>query len=1252
MPPIRPRTRGFTALGLALAVLAAQPTASALAALRPGASAQQTAGTAAHRMPDSRTVTLITGDKVTVNTAADGSVTRRVQGADGRATGFRTQQDGDDTYVFPEAALPYVAAGTLDRELFDVTRLLADGYADDRSSVLPLIVTYSDAAARARTEAVPAGATKTLSLSSVQGAALSQRRTKAADFWASLTGGTTPAGGRGAVREPRLRGGIAKVWLDGKVEADLADTTEQIGAPQVWAGGDTGQGVDVAVLDTGVDTRHPDLVGQVAGSTSFVPDEDIEDHNGHGTHVASTIAGTGAASDGKERGVAPGARLHVGKVLAGDGSGQESWVLAGMEWAARDQHAKIISMSLGAGPTDGSDPLSQAVDRLSAETGALFTIAAGNDGQYAVAAPSVADAALSVGAVDGSDRLASFSATGPRQGDAGLKPELTAPGVDVLAARSRYALEGVGDYQTLSGTSMATPHVAGAAALLAAAHPDWTGQQLKDALVSSTKMTPGYTPYQGGSGRLDAAAAVHGTVFATGSAFGGYRDAAVPAGEKATKEVTYTNTGDSPVALDLSVQVPGAVPGEFALSARRVSVPAHGTGKVTLTTDFDLVKADTVTSGQIVATDASGTVRAHTLTGAYKMGPRHTLTVNGKDRDGRPLGGVVTVSGPRFSQSLLLEESGTGTVTLPPGTYAVQLETDVEGAHGPHSKGLAVLTAPEVVLDQDTTVNLDAGKAKQLSIRTPRQSTAAQSRIATYRWFDDRHAYLYQQDLDPSYDSAWVLPTDRKVTTGTFELSIASRLEQPALTVASGTRAFDDLRVHRGRLPLPSGTRKYDTVYAGEGDAAAYAGLNARGKVVVVRRSDAVERTEQAKTAARAGAELLLVVNDGYGRLDPWDWDLDNPYSPTDNSPPLTVASLTADEGDDLITQIERGHRTALEVTSHPTTDYLYDIVWNQSGIPADPTYRPQPRDLARVDVSFRNNRPAKAIETRAAVWHGDYSFPPQPTPAQAERTDWVSADTDWYEEAAVNRQLQIYPDTYRRYPAGTTSHLEYFGPVQRPRLNSQWRPVRTGDTLLGVVPGWGDSVAGHAGTTFGNADVRNKVTLYQGDTVVRASDTDTIGSTRFPLVLPPEKLRYRLVSENSRETWRNDYSTSTRTEWGFTSGRTADGTSEYPALVQLDYAVAGMDVTGKAGRHAEITVSPVHLPGGPDSGSIRKVTVNVSYDDGATWHHAVLRHTGQAWTTRLDAPRGARFVTLRTSAADTQDNTVTQSITRAFGLK
>ncbi|GAA5020313.1 S8 family serine peptidase [Streptomyces siamensis] len=1250
MPSILTRRRGLAAAALALAMLTAPPLVSASGTPRTGPTERTPAGDAATRQPTSRTVTLVTGDKVTVNTAADGKVTRSVQGPDGRRTGFAVHEVGKDTYVYPNAAVPYLAAGQLDKELFNVTGLLADGYGDAQRSTLPLIVTYTDAAVRARAAAVPTGATRTRALNSIRGAALSQQRAKAGAFWSALTGGNASATGRGTATEPRLSSGIAKVWLDGKVKADLSDTTAQIGAPEAWAGGNTGQGVDVAVLDTGVDTRHPDLVGQVSESTSFVPDQDVEDRNGHGTHVASTIAGTGAASDGKERGVAPGARLHIGKVLDDNGNGQESWVLAGMEWAAREQHAKVISMSLGAGPTDGHDPLSQAVDELSAETGALFTIAAGNSGKYTVSTPSVADAALSVGAVDGSDRLADFSGTGPRQGDAGLKPELTAPGVDVLAARSQYTSEGTGSYQTMSGTSMATPHVAGAAALLARAHPDWSGKQLKDGLVSTTKTTPEYTPYEAGSGRLDAAAAVKGTVFASGSVFGGYRDASTPAGGtsgKTEKKVTYTNTGDRPVTLDLDVRAPGAATGAFTLSARQITLPPNGTGTVDLITDFDLVKADTVTSGQILATDGSGALVAHTITGAYKMGARYTITVNGKDRSGRPMGGAVWLTGERFALPLVLDDSGTGTVTLPGGTYAVELVADVEGVHGSHSKGLAVLTRPEVVLDKNVTVDLDASKARQVTVRTPQAATPALTRLDFYRYFDEEHAYRSEYVPDQSYDSSWVLP-GKEVTKGTYEFGVAARLEQPALTIAAGKHTYDDLRVRRAHVPLKKGGHTYGAVFAGEGGTDAYRGLDAKGRTVVVRRNDSVALEEQADNAAKAGATVLLVVNDGDGRLAPWR---DDAYLVTEIPAPLTVATLTADEGDDLIARIKRG-RTTLRVTSNPTTEYVYDIAHHQSGVPADPSYRPRRADLNRVEVSFRNNHQARAMEIRVAVWHDDYMTVPLPTPAQGKRTDWVSAGTVWHEEAFVNRELQISNDTFKRYPRGTTSHLEYFGPIQRPRMNSHYMPLRSGNTVGATIPGWSDSEPGHAGTTFGNAEVQDRVKIYQGDTLIRASDTNTIGSPRFPLVLAPEKLRYRLVSDNARGNWTNDYSTTTSTEWGFTSQETAADTVEVLPLIQLDYAVTGMDASGRSGRRSDITVTPTHLAGAPGSDTIKTVSVDISYDDGSSWRHATLRHTERGWCTELNAPAKARFVTLRTSASDTQGNTVKQRITRAFGLK
>ncbi|MEV7994465.1 S8 family serine peptidase [Streptomyces sp. NPDC086077] len=340
----------------------------------------------------------------------------------------------------------------------------------------------------------------------------------------------------------------------------------------------------------------------------------------------------------------PGARLHIGKALDNSGSGQDSWVLAAMEWAARDQKAKVVSMSLGGGPTDGTDPLSTAVNNLSAETGALFTIAAGNSFRnFTVGAPGAADAALTVGAVDSADALAGFSSRGPRVGDFAVKPEITAPGVDVLAARSQLA-PGEGFYTTMSGTSMATPHVAGVVALLAVEHPDWTGAQLKDALVSTAKPTPDHIPFDGGNGRVDAVAATRATVYATGVVSVGLHEVPAAPGTTVDREVTYTNTGARDPGPQVgrchrpgrpvhAVRFRGGGPRRRHPHGRRLVPPGRGRpGPRLLRPDRG--------RGQ-------GVVRATTSVGLGTVSEKAVVEMKVKDRSGNPATGAVRLFAQR-----------------------------------------------------------------------------------------------------------------------------------------------------------------------------------------------------------------------------------------------------------------------------------------------------------------------------------------------------------------------------------------------------------------------------------------------------------------------------------------------------------------------------------------------------------------------------------------------------------------------------
>nr|BFE76839.1 hypothetical protein GCM10020092_101400 [Actinoplanes digitatis] len=371
MPLPHPARR--TRRHLALATAALTLVSSALAAPAAG-SAATPAPAEPHRPGISHTITLITGDRVRVTDIGGGRYATDVQRPDGARGGVHAQTIGSDLYVFPDEVLPYLAADRIDRRLFDVTTLIRDGYDDRNTDGIPLIISHADGTAGVsagsrtaprRSAACPACAATPYGRPSGRPAGRGPTSPRPA-----------PARGRPTPGLAPLADGIAKIWLDGKVHTDLAESTAQVGAPTAWAAGLEGAGVKVAVLDTGADLDHPDLAGRVSAAVSFVPGEEATDGHGHGTHTASTVGGSGAASAGAERGVAPKADLLIGKVLSDEGAGSDSWVIAGMEWAAA-QGARVVSMSLGDdAPSDGTDPLSSAVNRLTAQTGALFVIAA------------------------------------------------------------------------------------------------------------------------------------------------------------------------------------------------------------------------------------------------------------------------------------------------------------------------------------------------------------------------------------------------------------------------------------------------------------------------------------------------------------------------------------------------------------------------------------------------------------------------------------------------------------------------------------------------------------------------------------------------------------------------------------------------------------------------------------------------------------------------------------------------------------
>ncbi|MGK5530121.1 S8 family serine peptidase [Streptomyces sp. URMC 129] len=712
------------ALTAGLIVPATAQGGTAAASGTTGAAAGTAAGAA-----ESHRVTLITGDQVVVGQG--GEVLGLVRAEGRESVPVRVMELGGDTYVLPQDVMGLIADGTLDQRLFDVTELSREQYRS--ASGLPLIVTYTERASRADAAQAglygAAGEEDTTTLDAINGEALTVEGDEIAAVWEALTAGGPDTMALAATP------GIATVALDGIVTKTLDESVPQIGAPEVWEAGFDGEGATIAVLDTGISEDHPDLAGgKVIAERNFSEAPDAEDRDGHGTHVASTAAGTGAHSGGQYSGVAPGANLLNGKVLDDSGSGFESGIIEGMQWAV-DQGADIVSMSLGGFAGPEIDPMEEAVNTLSAESDALFVIAAGNAGPEpgTVSSPGTADAALTLGAVDKSDVLADFSSVGPRTRDGAVKPDVTAPGVNIAAAGAEgaaiweYGTPAAEDgYVSISGTSMATPHAAGAAALLAQAHPDWTGEQIKSALTGSAVTGEGYGAYQQGAGRIDVPAALAQTVIAEqpslsfGTVPWPHEDA-----DPVTRELTYRNLGDADVTLQLDARGldprgEAAPEGLFTLGADEVTVPAGGTATVEVTADTgfggDVYGAYSL---YVTATGAGG--ETVTTAGAVQREERmHELTVDVTDRSGAPstdwFAWAVDVETFAFYDIVPGEDGTSGTVRLPEGDY--QVETSVfhtaEGAED--STGLDWLVAPNVGISEDVTIDADARAAEPVAM--------------------------------------------------------------------------------------------------------------------------------------------------------------------------------------------------------------------------------------------------------------------------------------------------------------------------------------------------------------------------------------------------------------------------------------------------------------------------------------------------------------------------------------------------------
>ncbi|WP_234359013.1 S8 family serine peptidase [Plantactinospora sp. BC1] len=1075
-----------------------------------------------------RDLVLVTGDRVTLNpTGAVG-----IEPGEGRdGINFATYRDPDGhVHVVPSDAEDLLARGELDRNLFDVTTLAEYGY-DSRGGGTPLIVTYARIGDSpvARGRFAKGGARLTRELPSVRGAAVESSPGTAAKLWNEITTEVATGAGR-----RKLRDEIGQVWLDRRLSLHLESSVPQVGAPTAWAAGYDGTGAKIAVLDSGIDATHPDLAGKVVAARNFTSEADARDLLGHGTHVASIAAGTGAASDGTRRGVAPGAALLNGKVCTAAASNNcpESAIIAGMQWAAQ-QGADVVNLSLGGLDTVGVDPMEQAVNTLTAQYGTLFVVSAGNrgPGEMTVETPSTADAALSVGAVGDDDFLPYFTARGPRIGDTAIKPDLTAPGVSITAAASSTAPSTPpGEFYVANeGTSMAAPHVAGAAAILAQRNPEWTATQLKSALLGSAQPHDPTPVIEQGAGRLDIARGYDQRLLADPPSLSlGRQQHPHHDDPVLNRTVTYTNTGTSAITLSLELTTrdpngSAAPAGMFSLGASSVTVPAGGSAALRFTADTALNGPEGHYGGTITATAADG-VRVVTPYAVDRAVAGGEVTFRHLNSVGEPTSERSTIlfSLDGGEDYFLGTESEPITRYIRAGTYLLQSwitdSADFESRQ-------TMLVDPSVRIDGDQTITLDARRGRPVDVDITDDPNEGTVSVELGYWWRDNAGNMrsYSNLLDGGRPLAFGQVDPEQRTPGlTSFLNITLAAPGPGGDFVNSPRSYHLVR--RFEQYVPTG----------------------------------FTQTHSTASLARVDARL-------------------------GESTPNT-----------------RGNKT-----SYP---------------------------------SFGEQRWAGqfAIQFDLPFTHTEYY-------SAAAGLRWFSTFGDHHPATRTSTiSLQSAPRAYR---AGTIVTEGWNEPVLGPSYSALLLPSdgvhRTGDTIHLDPTLIGDG-SGHSG--WSNATPR--YTLRRNGTVI-ADSTDG----PWPDVTVPATRSTFLLEGRVEPMAPAELSTLVTAVWTFRSGTASGSTPVRLPLWTVSFRPAlDENNVAKSGTTFRLPATLAAQPGSTP-GSVRKVTVQYSTDDGRSWRNATVTGSGNTRTVAVRHPNTSGFVSLRATVTDSANNSVKQTVIRAYRI-
>ncbi|WP_406051007.1 S8 family serine peptidase [Kribbella sp. NBC_00889] len=1203
--------RLLPAVALAGSLALAPVTATGSAATAPTAAHEQSAAVTRTDL-----VTLVTGDVVRLDTLADGkqqaTVVTTTPGSSNAGTHIYLQ-DGD-VYVEPASALDLMAAGKLDRRLFDVSALVRQGYGDNDRSTLPLIVSY-------RT-----GATFK---------AVSQPKDAKTGFLADI----------------QKRPDVEKVWLDARtrpVGTQLTKGTKDSAATKTTSAYD-GTGSLIAVLDTGIDASHPDFAGRIALTRDFTGGNDTTDRFGSGTHSASLAAGSGAASDGQYAGAAPGAHLAVGKVFDDTGAGYESWAIAGLQ-SAVDSGADVIDVNVAGSITRGEDPLTQAVDDLGRESDALFVVPTSSKsyaepGTTNVVAPGAAPAALTVGGTNRGNWW-DQARHGVMADRGAIKPELVAPAFGVIGAYPG------GGYASAVSTSASAAYAAGAAAVLHQEHSEWSPGLLKATLASSADPVERSTAFTVGAGAVDLARAtaqqvsVDQGVVSFGHITRPYRADQL----RQQKTLTYQNHSETAVTLDLATDLAGVT-----VTPATTTIAAGASADVTLTLDATALEADEY-SGRVTATGPG--VELATTVGFVKQDDTVDVTIRMLDRNGKPASGRARIApyqetdGRYYAEELLFSPNQKEwTLRLPEGNYNVfGLITTPDGS-GDTTSEISIVGLPKMSAHAPNyTVTLDARTARPMTLTTSKPSAP---HSVSVRWNrgdpGDTHAIYDEWATDMTTGTPLRLsmsPTER-VTDAGFSVMTTWDSGVPLLQARSGGGRVS---ASYAGGPLTDGKRRYRLV-----DADAQPKQVAGAVALVQQPGDrSVDEVVQQLTDAGAVAVAVYPVQNAdlvrhlYG-------------------PGVVTMALSRSDGLELRSEA-RSPWTWMELTETPRSPYAYDVSFVEKGqVARDLSYRSS--DLATVTTRIYSSGTGEAGAGWVLNQHSDASCGCSTSPVGDwvpttgyTRTQYVTADRDVKATTAWEfyaKKTLVRPREFPTYRPGEHADLEFLKAPYSPgvaagaRNDSQGTTNRRGDVIDFDYAPFTDAAGNWARSLPGTSV---NTTLYADDAEVYNS-----GFTVGNVPVPATSSRYRLVSDVANNRSVVGLTTNAHTEWTFGSTTVAAGSKVLP-LLDVDYTDVtdarpghtALDLanTARLGQRVSLNLSVGHQPGAT-AGPIRSLTVEISTDEGATWQPTSIRnlHNGRYQATYTHPHKG-QSVSLRIHSTDTDNNAITQTLTNSYNLR